>query len=50
MQYPWIAEGHKIFRAVIVIQWLISLVIGFITGELLPAFLLSRNFGEYVTP
>ena len=39
MQYPWIAEGHKIFRAVIVIQWLISLVIGFITGELLPAFL-----------
>lgn len=41
MQYPWVQEGHKIFRVVIIIQWLISVVIGLVTGELLPAFILG---------
>lgn len=38
MLYPWILDGQKIFRIVIVAQWIMALVIGFITGELLPAF------------
>lgn len=41
MQYSWIMDGHKIFRAVLAAQWLISVVIGLITGELLVAFLLG---------
>jgi methyl-accepting chemotaxis protein len=39
MQYPWLLEGHKIFRVVIVAQLVIAIVIGLITGELLPAFI-----------
>ena len=39
MQYPWLLEGHKIFRVVIVIQLLIAVAIGVFTGELLPAFI-----------
>ena len=39
MQYPWLLEGHKIFRVVIIAQLIISVVIGLITGELLPAFI-----------
>jgi len=39
MQYPWIKESNGIFRAVILCQFIISIIIGFITGELLPAFL-----------
>ena len=38
MQYPWLLEGHKIFRVVIVIQLLVAVAIGLYTGELLPAF------------
>lgn len=41
MQYPWLLEGHKIFRVVIVIQLLIAIGIGFYTGEILPAFVLG---------
>lgn len=41
MQYPWVLEGHRIFRVVIIIQWLVSVVIGLVTGELLPAFILG---------
>ena len=37
--YPWILEGHKIFRVVLVAQLVISIVIGMITGELLAAFI-----------
>ena len=37
MQYPWLLEGHKIFRVVIVVQLLIAVAIGVFTGELLPA-------------
>ena len=39
MQYPWLLEGHKIFRVVIVVQLLIAVAIGMFTGELLPAFI-----------
>jgi len=39
MQYPWISEGHRIFRVVIVCQLIISIVIGLVTGELLAAFI-----------
>ena len=39
MQYPWLLEGHKIFRVVIVVQLLIAVAIGLYTGELLPAFI-----------
>ncbi|QGX60318.1 methyl-accepting chemotaxis protein [Alteromonas mediterranea] len=39
MQYPWLLEGHKIFRVVIVVQLVISAAIGVFTGELLPAFI-----------
>ncbi|NKX03915.1 chemotaxis protein [Alteromonadaceae bacterium A_SAG6] len=38
MQYPWLLEGHKIFRVVIAIQLLLAVAIGLYTGELLPAF------------
>lgn len=39
MHYPWIKDSQRIFRVVILCQFLISIVIGIITGELLPAFL-----------
>ena len=39
MQYPWLLEGQKIFRVVIIAQVVIAVIIGLITGELLPAFL-----------
>lgn len=39
MQYPWLQEGHKIFRVVIVAQLVMAVAIGLFTGELLPAFL-----------
>ena len=39
MIYPWILEGHKIFRIVLVVQLVLSIIIGMITGELLAAFL-----------
>ena len=39
MQYPWLLEGHKIFRVVIVVQLVIAAAIGVFTGELLPAFI-----------
>ncbi|KXJ60931.1 MAG: chemotaxis protein [Alteromonas sp. Nap_26] len=39
MQYPWLLEGHKIFRVVIIAQLIIAVIIGLITGELLPAFI-----------
>ncbi|MBR9784661.1 MAG: chemotaxis protein [Gammaproteobacteria bacterium] len=39
MQYPWLLEGHKIFRVVIVVQLVVAAAIGVFTGELLPAFI-----------
>ena len=39
MQYPWLLEGHKIFRVVIVVQLVIAAAIGVFTGELLPTFI-----------
>lgn len=39
MQYPWTREGHKIFRVLIVIQLLISIIIGLYTGDWVPALL-----------
>ncbi|MGK0501472.1 chemotaxis protein [Alteromonas sp. KS69] len=41
MQYPWILEGHKIFRVVILIQLVISFVIGFVTGDIFTAVVLG---------
>ena len=41
MQYPWLLEGHKIFRVVIVVQLVIAAAIGVFTGELLPALSLA---------
>jgi hypothetical protein len=39
MQYPWLLDGHKIFRVVIVVQLIIAVAIGLFTGELLAAFI-----------
>jgi len=39
MQYPWLLDGHKIFRVVIIVQLIIAVAIGLFTGELLPAFI-----------
>lgn len=39
MLYPWIKDGHKIFRLVLVAQWVLSLLIGFYTQDYLPAFI-----------
>ncbi|MEP3513153.1 MAG: hypothetical protein ABJN38_15425, partial [Lentilitoribacter sp.] len=41
MQYPWIQEGHKIFRVVILIQLVISFIIGFVTGDIITAVVLG---------
>ncbi|MEW9797947.1 methyl-accepting chemotaxis protein [Alteromonas sp. CYL-A6] len=41
MTYPWILRSQKIFQVVIAIQWVMSLVIAFMTGEWLPPFLLG---------
>ena len=41
MQYPWITDGHKIFRIVLVAQWIISLAIGIFNGSVLPALVLG---------
>lgn len=39
MRYPWLLEGHKIFRVVIIVQLVIAVAIGLFTGEILPAFI-----------
>lgn len=39
--YSWVSEGHKIFRAILIVQLIVSVVIGLITGELLIAFWLG---------
>lgn len=39
MQFPWIQDGHKIFRLVLPVQFVLAIAIGFYTGELLPAFM-----------
>ena len=41
MTYPWIQEGQRIFRIVVVIQWLISLFIAWLNSEWLAPFLLG---------
>ncbi len=41
MQYPWIADGHRIFRVVIVVQWLMAIIIGVVTDELMIAFVIG---------
>lgn len=41
MQYPWIDSANKIFRIVIIVQWLVSLLIGFLTSSWLAPFLLG---------
>ncbi|MBU2980059.1 methyl-accepting chemotaxis protein [Alteromonas sp. C1M14] len=39
MLYPWVKDGHKIFRIVLSIQWVLSLAIGFYTNDIMPALL-----------
>lgn len=41
MTYPWIESANKIFRIVLVVQWLISLFIAFYTSSWLEPFLLG---------
>lgn len=41
MTYPWLHSANKIFRVVVVIQWLISLFIAFLTSDWLAPFLLG---------
>ena len=44
MTYPWIQSANKIFRVVVVVQWLISLFIAFYTSSWLAPFLLGLPF------
>ncbi|WP_245953165.1 methyl-accepting chemotaxis protein [Alteromonas aestuariivivens] len=39
--YPWIFDGHRIFRILLLVQWLLSLVIGAMTGEWLVSFVVG---------
>lgn len=39
--YPWHYEGNRIFRGILIVQLLMAVVIGFITGQLAIAFLLG---------
>lgn len=41
MDLPWITSAHKIFRGVLVVQWLISLLIAFYTSSWIEPFLLG---------
>ncbi|MCF2947641.1 methyl-accepting chemotaxis protein [Paraglaciecola aquimarina] len=41
MKYPWLDSANKIFRIVIIVQWLISLLIAFITSSWLEPFLIG---------
>ena len=41
MQYPWLLDGHKIFRVVIAVQLVIAVAIGLYTGNILPAIVLG---------
>lgn len=40
MKYPWIKEGVVIFKYVLLAQFVLALIIGFITNQLPAAFLL----------
>ena len=37
MLLPWTLQGHKLFRIILVIQWVATLVIGWVTGNVLSA-------------
>ncbi|MBO1256500.1 chemotaxis protein [Alteromonas sp. 5E99-2] len=40
MLLPWTLQGHKLFRAILVIQWVVTIVIGVVTGNVVsPAIL-----------
>ena len=41
MIYPWLQSANKIFRIVVVVQWLISLFIAFLTSSWLAPFVLG---------
>jgi methyl-accepting chemotaxis protein len=41
MTYPWLQSANKIFRVVVVVQWLISLFIAFFTSSWVAPFLLG---------
>ncbi|MFT4937584.1 MAG: methyl-accepting chemotaxis protein [Paraglaciecola sp.] len=41
MDLPWISSSHRIFRAVLVAQWFISLLIAFYTSSWMEPFLLG---------
>ena len=41
MQYPWIKDGIVIFRYVLCAQFLLAVIIGFITDQLPPAFFIG---------
>jgi methyl-accepting chemotaxis protein len=41
MNFPWITDGQKIFRIILTLQLILSIIIGFSTGELVAAFILG---------
>lgn len=41
MTYPWLVSANKVFRVVIIFQWLISLLIAFFTSGWMAPFLLG---------
>ncbi len=41
MKYPWVESANKIFRVVLLVQWLISALIGLMTSNWLPPFLIG---------
>lgn len=39
--FTWIVQGHKIFRVILLVQWLAAVVIGIVTGQLLVPLILG---------
>ncbi len=41
MLLPWTFQGHKLFRVILIIQWIVTIVIGIVTGDVLSAAILG---------
>ena len=41
MVFPWIVDAHRIFRVVLVLQWLVAVVIGAVFDNIAPALIIS---------
>lgn len=41
MLLPWTLQGHKLFRVILIVQWIVTIVIGVVTGDILSAAILG---------